>query len=180
MLLNYMGAYKRVVFCGDGKQLRPHVFKSVDDSPSLLTWIETLRGTYTVPCTHLLMQCRMMPSVGTVVSKNFYEGRLLHHKAADNKKHFFFHCVQGNMGTKSTSRFCAEDSKKCIAISKHYPKSLKIQVLTFYEAQCRHLKSLDRNMNVCCIDSYQGQEADIIILLLSVRKFHLSHFMLNM
>ena len=180
MSANYMGRYKRVVACGDGKQLRPHVLKHVDDSPSLLTWIESLRGTFKVPCTHLVVQYRMMPSVGTVVSKNFYEGTLLHHKAADNKKHLFFHSVQGSMGTKSTSRFCAEDSKKCIAIIKHYPKSLKIQVLTFYEAQCSHLKSLDSNINVCCIDSYQGQEADIVILLLSVRKCKLSHFMLNM
>ena len=179
-LLNYMGAYKRVVSCGDGKQLRPHVLKTVDDSPSLLTWIEALRGTYTVPCTHLRMQYRMMPSVGTVVSKNFYEGRLLHDKAADNKKHLYFHCVQGYMGTKSTSKFCAEDSRKCIEISKKYHKSLKIQVLTFYEAQCSHVKTLDCNINVCCVDSYQGQEADIVILLLSVRKCNLSHFMVNM
>ena len=126
------------------------------------------------------MQNRMMPSVGTVVSNNFYEGRLLHYKAADNKKHLFFHCVQGKMGTKSTSRFCAEDSKKCIQISQKYPKSMKIQVLAFYEAQCSQLKSLDRDMNVCCIDSFQGQEADVIILLLSVRKCNLSPFMLNM
>ena len=180
MVLNQMSTFKRVVYCGDRKQLPPRVLKNVDDSPSLLTWIGKLRGRYKVPCTQLQRQYRMMPSVGNVVSENFYEGTLVHNKAADKREHLFFHCVQGNMDTRSSSRFCPEDSEKCITISKGYPKSLKIQVLTFYQAQCSHVQSLDRNINVCCIDSFQGQEADIVILLLSARRCMPSKFMVDM
>ena len=80
----------------------------------------------------------------------------------------------------SESPYCEHDSIRCVEILKQYGGSnLDYQVLTFYEAQCSHLKSLDGNVNVCCIDSYQGQEADVIILLLSVRKRNISKFMLN-
>ena len=179
MLLSCMSAYKRVVNFGDQKQLRPRVLKKVQDSPSLLTWIENLPERYMVPATRLKRQYRMMPSVGRVVSDNFYEGTLVHHKAADKKPHLFFHCVEGKLDDRHTSKFCVEDSRKCIEIFKRYPTHLKIQVLTFYKAQCDHVKSLDHNINVCCIDSFQGQQADIVILLLSVRNCNLSPFMVD-
>ena len=80
------------------------------------------------------------------------------------------------------SKYSREDSKKAIEILEGYQGKfppLTYQVLTFYEAQCRDLKQLRGNIDVCCIDSFQGQEADIIILLLSARKCSLSKFMLS-
>ena len=124
----------------------------------------------------------MMPSFGQVVSEIFYKGKLLHAKHSDKLPHLIFHNLGGKMRPNGTSKYSREDSKKCIVILERYQGKippLTYQVLTFYEAQCRHVKHLRGNINVCCIDSFQGQEADIIILLLSVRKCSLSKFMLS-
>ena len=80
------------------------------------------------------------------------------------------------------SKYCREDSKKAIEILEGYQGKfppLTYQVLTFYEGQCRDVKQLRGDIDVCCIDSYQGQEADIIIVLLSVRNCSLSKFMVS-
>ena len=84
------------------------------------------------------------------------------------------------MGYIGNSLYCERDSYRCLEIIKDYRGSkLGCQVLTFYEAQRSHLMSIDPSVNACCIDSFQGQEADVIILLLGVRKRKLSPFMLN-
>ena len=122
----------------------------------------------------------MMPCVGGVVSENFYDNNLEHVKVSDGNVHLYFHSVQGKMSQKSTSNYCREESLKCIQILKYYERrNLVCQVLTFYEAQRRDVKRLDGRISVCCIDSYQGQEADVVILLLSVRKCKISKFMVN-
>ena len=56
---------------------------------------------------------------------------------------------------------------------------MTLQVLTFYNAQCNHVKKNYPQMNVCNVDSYQGQQADVVILLLRVKNTNLSRFMLN-
>ena len=184
MLVNQMGRYDRASLTGDRKQLPPHVVKEADaDFPSMITWIQRLPRGYTIPVTQLRMQYRMMPSVGSVVSNSFYDGILQHHKVSDGGKHLFFHCITGSMKTKSFSSFCEEDTRRCIRIYKRYHESnplLKIQVLTFYQAQRDHVKTMHRNINVCCVDSFQGQEADIVILMTSVRCARLSSFMVHM
>ena len=179
-LLNRINGYKSIIFAGDDNQLDPYLHKDIVDAPSVMTWIRELLGIYRIPITQLRRQYRMMPSVGTVVSENFYDNTLEHDKISDGNDHLFFHCLGGKMCKISESPYCEHDSIRCIEILKQYGGSnLDYQVLTFYEAQCSHLKSLDGNVDVCCIDSYQGQEADVIILLLSVRKRKISKFMLN-
>ena len=179
-LFSRVSMYKSIIFGGDDIQLDPYLHKDIADAPSVMTWIRKLSGVFRIPITKLIRQYRMMPLVGTLVSENFYDNTLVHHKLSDGKDHLFFHSMEGKMSKIGDSSYCERDSIKCIEILKRYRGSgLDCHVLTFYEAQRSHLKSIDGNVNVCCIDSFQGQEADVIILLLSVRKRKLSPFMLN-
>ena len=181
-MLSCFGGYLRTIVAGDDNQLPPYIAKELDNVASILTWVRKLKGKFAIPIMLLRTQYRMMPSVGQVVSKNFYEGKLLHAKRSDNRPHLFFHNLGGNTTPMGTSRYSREDSKKCIEILESYKGKippLTYQVLTFYEGQCRDVKQLRGDIDVCCIDSYQGQEADIIIVLLSVRNCSLSKFMVS-
>ena len=183
-LLHRLDGYKRLLLAGDDNQLPPYVAREFENSPSIMTWIRRVskaRGFH-VPITLLLTQYRMKPHVGTVVSENFYKGKLQHSKIPDGHPHLFLHSVQGNMETIGTSRFCREQSKRCSRIYSKYQTTLPpftIQVLTYYEAQCKHIKKEYPKMNVCCVDSYQGQEADVVILLLSLKNCKLNRFILH-
>ena len=179
-ILNNMKGYKRFIIGGDHMQLDPYVSRDVDDAPSIMDWARKLMGKYVVPRTQLRRQYRMMPSVGAVVSKLFYNNNLVHNKVSDGERHLFFHNLEGTMDERGTSRYCVLESKRCLEIMRRYQGSnLTCQVLTFYEAQRQHMKSLDATVNVCCIDSYQGQEADVVFLLLSIRNCKVSKFMKN-
>ena len=180
LLISRTSGYKRIVWGGDDIQLAPYLHKDTVDAPSVMSWIRRLSGVFQIPITQLRIQYRMMPSVGKVVSEIFYENNLQHHKKSDGKNHLFFHSLEGKMDKMGNSPFCKQDSIRCIEILKRYRGSnFDCRVLTFYEAQRSHLKSIDEKVNVCCIDSFQGQEADVIILLLSTRKRNISPFMLN-
>ena len=124
----------------------------------------------------------MMPHMGTVVSDNFYKGKLQHSKIPDGHPHLFLYSLQGKMETIASSRFCREQSKRCSRIYSKYQTTLPpftIQVLTYYEAQCKHIKKEYPKMNVCYVDSYQGQGADVVILLLSLKNCKLNRFILH-
>jgi len=180
LLFSRLNKYKSIIFGGDDIQLAPYLHKDIADAPSVMTWIRKLSGEFRIPITKLVRQYRMMPLVGTLVSENFYDNTLEHDKLSDGKDHLFFHCVEGKMSTTGDSPYCEDDSITCMKILKDYRGSdLDCHVLTFYEAQRSHLMSIDPSVNACCIDSFQGQEADVIILLLGVRKRKLSPFMLN-
>ena len=184
LLFHRMRGYKRLILAGDDKQLSPYVARDLENLPSIMTWVRrvTKLHQYMVPITFLRMQYRMMPHVGTTVSNVFYKGKLLHNKRRDGDPHMFFHFVEGKMETIMTTRYCVEHSKRCYRIYNNYKSRsphLTLQVLTFYAAQCNHVKKNYPQMNVCNIDSYQGQQADVVILLLSVKNTNLSRFMLN-
>ena len=180
LLLSRISGYLSISIGGDDKQLGPYLHKDIVNAQSFMKWIREFSGDYEIFITQLRRQYRMMPSVGSVVSENFYDNTLVHHKKSDGDDHLFFHCVEGKTSQMGTSPYCEQDSMRCIEILKSYRGSnLDCQVLTFYEAQRKHLKSIDGDVKVCCIDSFQGQEADVIILPLSVRKRNVSPFMLQ-
>ena len=181
MVLSRWTSYLRAIFGGDDIQLPPYISKDIDNPDSILTWIREKKGKFVIPVIMLLLkQYRMMPTVGQVVSDNFYNGELLHAKLSDGQKHLFFHNMEGMYERIGRSLYCKEDTKSCIDIWKSYQQRVPpvtCQVLTFYEAQCQHVKRQGGNINVCCIDSYQGQEAEVIILLLTIRKRAPTKFM---
>ena len=184
MLLHGLTGYKRFVCAGDHKQLSPYVSREVEDGPSIMNWLLRLnvRDNYFIPNIQLRRQYRMMPSVGSVVSTLFYNSNLQHHKKKDGKKHLFFHCMKGKMEINSTDRWCVDDTHRCARIYKNYQKNsphLRCHVLTYYQAQCRNVKDLYPHISVCCVDSFQGQQVDVIILLLTLRKSKLTKFILN-
>ena len=86
------------------------------------------------------------------------------------------------MEIHSTDRWCVDDTHRCARIYKNYKTNslhFKCHVLTYYEAQCRNVKDLYPHISVCCVDSFQGQEVDVIILLPTLRKSKLTKFILN-
>ena len=182
MVLSRWKRYLRGILAGDHIQLAPYISKYIDNPGSILTWIRKQKGKFEIPNTMLRKQYRMMPSVGELVSDNFYGGKLVHAKDSDGLQHVFFHNLEGRVESMGASLYCKEDTMKCIDIWTSYQgrtPPVTCQVLTFYEAQCQHVKQQGSNINVCCIDSYQGQEADVIILLLTLRKRQLTKFMVD-
>ena len=146
-IFHRLRGYKRLVIAGDDKQLSPYVARDLENSPSIFTWCRRIckRDGYMVPITLLRMQYRMMLHVGKVVSANFYNGELQHYKRPDGKPHLFFHLVEGTMETIGSSRYCVEHTKRCFRIYNNYKRrspNLRIQVLTFYEAQCKNVKNI--------------------------------------
>ena len=137
-IFHRLRGFLRLLLGGDDKQLPPYVSRDAIDPPSIMIWVRRAANKkgFVIPVTLLLTQYRMMPEVGTVVSDNFYNGKLQHSKRPDGKKHLFFHFVEGIMESIGFSRYCVEQSKRCTRILKKYQSNiphLTIQILTYYE-----------------------------------------------
>ena len=169
MLLSLLNWFDRLVIAGDSKQLQPYVARR-HSAGSIMTWASRLR--YKIPCTKLLIQYRMVPAVGSMVSQLFYDGTLVNAMPEDGKKHIFFHDVGGTTIPRGTSCYNPKETEVCLQIYRKLQTrgNLEAQILTFYKAQELHIKHRCKEAKVCCVDSYQGQEVQAVVLSLTVRK----------
>ena len=114
----------------------------------------------------------MVPCIGKIVSSFFYDNELRHKRRDDGHAHVYFYSTKGSMIGVNNSLLSAGDTKCCQMLYRRIlnrnPTS-NIQILTYYRAQARDIQRVLPDAAVCCIDGFQGEEADEVILALTSR-----------
>ena len=166
-----------LVVIGDSKQLKPYVSRKYGAALSILDWGLKI---VPIPRTFLDVQFRMMWDMGTMISKAFYSGRIKQNKHHDGTRSMTFIDVRDGIQLfHNTSRYRRTETIEATKLYRQLKKEgiESVQVLTFYDAQYRDFKNFDPNVRVSNVDSFQGQEADAVILCLSVKGSKVTPFM---
>merc|ERR1712130_667487 len=129
------------------------------------------RDSENVPVfTMLDTQYRMVKQLGDMISYCFYNGKL---KSAHQglERGIWWENVEGNEEKLGTSTFNNEEIEKVIEIWKDEVENNKckdIVVICFYEGQRNMIERKGPDgIRVFNVDSFQGQEAEVIILSLT-------------
>ena len=110
----------------------------------------------------------MHPDIIQFPNEYFYKNKLkTEYQDSDLNlnSHYNLHLVEGLCQEIGTSFFNEQESFHCIKIATQLAEYTKdIVILCPYQAQARQLLSLGSNFQIHTIDSFQGREADIVIL----------------
>ena len=112
------------------------------------------------------VQRRMHPDIVDFPNKEFYNGKL---KTEYNGNNDIIPLKIINInGKENKVGNSYENNEECLEIIKQYDLFKDtfddIVVISPYKAQCNLLKSLNPNLEIHTVDSFQGREADVIIL----------------
>ncbi|MBH46059.1 MAG: hypothetical protein CMC93_05535 [Flavobacteriaceae bacterium] len=152
-----------MILIGDHKQLKP--FTNIDKHEPLSFFERMVDNGHHV---HMLKtQYRMAPSIGRMVSKAFYGGRLKHgvRYESDTLK-WINHSAPEDKERTSTYNDHEVDLvyNEVVAYREANP-SKSVMVITFYKSQFYKLKdTLDEICKVVTVDACQGTEADAVFL----------------
>ena len=114
----------------------------------------------------LSVQRRMHPDIAEFSNKQFYDGKLKsdYNYKFDIKPLEIIH-VDGNEEKIGNSFSNKIEVQKVIEIFNKFNSIFKdIVIIAPYQAQCDLLRKMNNNLNVHTLDSFQGREADMIIL----------------
>ena len=179
ILFSLMQDFDYLVIIGDSKQLKPYVSRKYGAARSILDWgLEIVD----IPRTFLDVQFRMFWDMGMMISNTFYTGSIKQYKQDDGTRSMtFVNVCKGVCKFYNTSCYRHSETIEAAKLFHQLEKEgiESVQVLTFYAAQYRDLKNFDPSVRVCNVDSFQGQEADAVIVCLSVRDSKLSPFMME-
>ena len=155
----------RLYLCGDPMQLPALVSeegKKYNFGRSLIERLMSLN----YPAKLLDTQRRMHPKIAEFPNKYFYENKL---KTEYNHNYDIEPLqiinVDGSEEKNGTSYMNKKEGEKILQIYNDLKNIFDdIVIISPYTAHCELLKKLSDNMNVHTIDSFQGREADVIIL----------------
>lgn len=155
---------KHIYLAGDQHQLPAVVSKEgneLNHSRSLMARLIEL-GYETIL---LDTQRRMHPDIVRFSNETFYDNKLkTDYKSGNiNKTPFEIINIKGEEERVGTSYQNIIEASKVIEIVKDLNIKNTI-IISPYQAQCKLLKSLDNNLEIHTVDSFQGREADAIIL----------------
>jgi helicase required for RNAi-mediated heterochromatin assembly 1 len=181
---------QQLILVGDDQQLVPHCdTPGLSDAPYNLrvSMFERLVRYLGLPFTFLNMQRRMIPNIREILNP-FYH-KLGDHPVVRDPDHrppipgmpaasyLFHHEWMEGMDMESLSKHNVQEAEMVVRFSAYLvfngTPAEKITVLTFYRGQRKKIFQIARkylpelgirNLNVCTVDSYQGEENDIIIL----------------
>ena len=114
----------------------------------------------------LLSVQKMHPDIAEFSNKQFYDGKLKsdYNYKFDIKPLEIIH-VDGNEEKIGNSFSNKIEVQKVIEIFNKFNSIFKdIVIIAPYQAQCDLLRKMNNNLNVHTLDSFQGREADMIIL----------------
>ena len=171
-MLPLLGSFKRLLALGDRNQ--GGVFSSKNKRvPCLLSFLEKRQSIDDglVKKTFLNRQYRMVYDIGCMVSSVFYDNKLLSLKR-DSGKNLFFHEVRGTLCDGNLSLSCELEAKLATEYAKrllHKHRKSTVAILCYYHAQTTLVSSLmcgvdTRNLRLYTVDSYQGKEADYVVI----------------
>ncbi len=123
----------------------------------------------------LTVQYRMCRHLGQMISSVFYDGVLTHAAPSQREqvKGVFWEDIQGFSTRKGTSIYNENEANHVIELWRQETKKLNsmapgdVVVISMYEAQRRYISSLEPRIRAFNVDSFQGQEARVVILTLS-------------
>ena len=113
-------------------------------------------------------QRRMHPDIVAFSNKTYYDNKLKtdYKGIKDNKnKPFEIINVTSTEERNGTSYMNIEEASKVIEVYQQLKKQFNdVIVISPYQAQCKLLKELDNKLEIHTVDSFQGREADAVIL----------------
>ena len=165
----------RIMVLGDTKQRRPFSVQNTytESCMDLILNMKEKTNSPLILKTFLNIQYRMQPDVANLVSKVFYDNKIQNAKPWNKERNLHFQHVNGQVKIKGNSRYARNESIAVLKlISKlriDHPRA-NIVVLTFYQAQVEDItltnsqQRITERFRIKTVDSYQGLEADIIVL----------------
>jgi len=160
---------RKICFIGDDKQLPPFGQDEIEDIESIFE-----RPHLRTSAVFLDRQYRMPPQIGHFISDAVYDGQLCSnpkHPQADAHTCFFVDVVGGEERAHETSFKNFKEAITIVKMAGHLQQeNVNFTIITPYDAQ----RSLIENMlkqaglvfaNKCFnVDSFQGNEEDVIVL----------------
>ena len=119
------------------------------------------------PATLLNTQRRMHPEIASFPNAAFYGNCLStdYHGIGDTAKPYEVIAVEAQELKEGTSYSNETEARVVVSLVKRFKQQFnEVIVISPYKAQCALLKSLDSSVIVHTVDSFQGNEADVIIL----------------
>ena len=112
-------------------------------------------------------QRRMHPDIVCFPNKEFYQGKLKTDYKANNSSVEAFRII--NVNSQEQKKGTSFQNKEEVQVMKSIIKELKkdysdIVIISPYSAQCQLIKKEIPNIPVHTVDSFQGKEADVILL----------------
>ena len=155
----------KLIMAGDPNQLPALVSdsgKKLNHGRSLIERLMSIE----FPSELLDVQRRMHPDIVNFPNKEFYDGKLkTEYQGKYDIQALEIINVNGNEQKVGNSY---QNKEECLEIIKQYNKFKEtfndIVVISPYKAQCSLLKSINSNLEIHTVDSFQGREADVIIL----------------
>lgn len=194
-----MSVGRKCILVGDHKQLPPtfceeesHALDSLTEAKARLIKDGVIEKIFEhLPITmkgQLSKQYRMLRHIGSFISKNFYNGKLRHHrKDTDHDFTHFGWLTYDSHGCRVplkhggalenqreieiiTHRLVEMCSHRKLKAAESKQRKLSVAVITPYRAQCRALKEAVNKLDirdylaveVDTVDAFQGRQADIV------------------
>ena len=147
-LLPFVLYFKSLVFAGDTNQRSP--FCSTTYEPkSVLNFVEQEAGKQVdlfIKHSFLDIQFRMRPDLGTVISDNFYGGRVRNFKQSTGRKTCYFYDLKSSVvKERGKARNAPEEMREAHRMAAAFTRVLpnyEIAVLTAYNAQYYYFEKL--------------------------------------
>ena len=166
---------KYIYMAGDQHQLPALVSEEGTELKHNISMMERLMSL-NYPSELLSVQRRMNPKIVDFPNTQYYNGKLkTDYKplSGNNETPFEIIHLDSKEERVGTSYINKLEAAKCIELYKKYTEMKntssnklfkKIIIISPYKAQCNYLKKLDSKLEIHTVDSFQGHEADVVIL----------------
>ena len=155
-----------LIMAGDPHQLPAQV---CDEGKELGHGISMMERLMTIGYKSILLntQRRMHPTIAQFPNNNFYDGKLLTEFTEDDNslKPYEIIGINSKEEKNGTSFFNEIEAKVVVSLANKLRQTYKDTIIISpYKGQCEYLKKLDPSLIIHTVDSFQGKEADAIIL----------------
>ena len=183
LVLRALPDTERLLLFGDHKQLAPYVARQEVSSVLDLANAAAINPSGSAAGRAMLeVQYRMPPTLGATISDVFYGGRLRHHQTRQQELPgclVWVDVPQGRSQVESATSRSVYNDAELDAVHRWWQRLQRapyrytahdIVVVSPYEAQRKRVVAQHPAMRVYNVDSFQGQEAPVILLTLAATR----------